>query len=114
MARPELTVEAVERSTYVVTLSFTDEDANPVVPDELKWTLTTVSGDVVNGLMDQNATPAATVTIILKGADLQILGLKDDGKRLLTVEGTYTSDAGPGLPINEEYEFTVRPLVAVG
>lgn len=113
MARPKLTVEAVERSTYVVTLSFTDEDANAAAPDELKWTLTTLSGVVVNGRADVIVTPAATVTIVLKGDDLQILDWQDDGKRLLTVEGTYTSDAGTGLPINEEYEFTVRPLTAV-
>ena len=41
MALITLAEEAVERSTYVVTLSFEDEDGMAVAPSTLTWTLTT-------------------------------------------------------------------------
>ena len=36
-----------------------------------------------------------------------------DALRLLTVQGTYNSDAGTNLPLKEEVEFVVRGLAAV-
>jgi len=56
---------------------------------------------------------AATVNIVLTGADLAMLGELDNRKRLLLVEATYSSSLGAGLNLREEIEFVVRALVGV-
>lgn len=112
MARPKLTVEAVEQSTYVITASFTDETGAAVTPNVgLIWTLTDRNGVVINGRSAVSITPGESVKIVLSGADLDFSGA--DALRLLTVEGTYDSSLGLGLPLKEEAEFVVRGLAAV-
>lgn len=116
MARPVLTDEAVERSTYVITLTFADAADDAVTPSAVTWTLTDGAGNVINARTNVTATPGPTVVIVLSGADLALqLGETGDGtyKRLLTVQATYSSTEGSGLPLKEEHLFALRPLVAV-
>lgn len=101
---------AKDRSTYVVTAAFTDDADAAVVPDTLTWTLTDGSGTVVNDRLDVSETPAASFDIVLSGADL---AYADGGTRVLTIEATYTSDAGAGLPLNAACTFSVEDLEAV-
>lgn len=111
MARPKLTVEAVEQSTYVITASFYDESGAAVTPNAgLSWTLTDRHGTVINSRSAVNITPGMSVEIVLSGADLDFDGA--DALRLVTVAGTYNSDAGTNLPLREEVEFVVRGLAA--
>lgn len=107
-----LVVKAVEGSTYVVTVPFTDEDGDPVVPTSIKWTLTDDEGGIVNAREDVAiAVPAATVEIVLSGDDLPSPG--DQMRSVyLTVEATYDSALGSGLPLKGQCRIEVRPLAA--
>ena len=104
---------AVEKSTYIVTVAFTDEDGDALTPAAITWTLTDVSGAVINSRSDVVVTvPAASINIVLSGLDLAIISGVTN-KRVLTVEATYNSSYGTGLPLNARAEFTIEPLVAV-
>lgn len=107
----KLTTNAIERSTYVITATFTDEDGDAEIPNSgLTWTLTNEHGTVINSRTAVAITAASTINIVLSGADLDI----DDGKfRVVTVEGTYNSTLGSNLPIKDEARFTVSNLTAV-
>ena len=106
-----LTVSAIDRSTYIVTCAFTDDDGSAVVPDSLTWTLTDGSGTVVNEREDVSvSSPAASEDVVLSGDDL---AYSDGAVRVFTVEATYTSDAGAGLPLKAACRFSVEDLEAV-
>lgn len=105
-----LTDRATERGTFIVTVSFEDEDGTELIPDSLTYTLTDGSGNVVNSKEDEVLTPAASVDILLSGLDLDIT---NTSVRVVTVEGTYTSDAGAGLPLTDQVTFHIDALEAV-
>ena len=65
MARTILTTEAVEKSTYVVPVTFRDENGISVAPTAATWTLTNEYGVVINSRSDVAISPlAATVNIV--------------------------------------------------
>ena len=105
--------EAVEESTIVITAAFTDEDGDAVIPTEATWTLTNDDGDVVDTRDGIEITPASSVTVVLKGDNLQILP-GESGDRFATrrflIEALYNSSLGTGLPLNESCTFPVRNL----
>jgi hypothetical protein len=102
---------ATEESTYVVTISFTDEDGDPVVPTAIAWTLTDNEGTVVNGRSAVSvAVPAASVEIVLQGADLVVADPAESVERRMIVRATYNSSLGIGLPLNDSCLFLVRGL----
>lgn len=107
-----LTTHAVEESTFIITASFTDEDGNAVTPSTLKWTLTDDAGNVINSREDVSIAPASSVDIVLSGDDLALSGY-GPAFRILTIEGTYSSDAGSDLPLKDSVKFVVDNLVAV-
>lgn len=114
MARIVLADEAVEQSTYVISISFRDETGQATTPTTATWTLTNEYGVVVNNRAGVPISPLAeNVNIILTGADLRMLGELDNRKRLLLIEAAYNSSLGVGLHLREEIEFSVRPLVGV-
>lgn len=102
---------AIEKSTIVYTVSFTNEDGASVVPNTVVWTLSDSSGAIINGRQDVSVTPAASVDIVLTGDDLEINS--SDLSRNLTIEADYDSAAGTGLALNSEYSFNITPLVNV-
>ena len=121
----ELTTAAKEEGTYVITVSFTDEDDDPVSPTAITWTLSDYSGNVVNSRQDEvfnvsgldKTYSGSTLTqvsadIVLSGADLA-LPSPSFTKRVLTVKATYTSDAGSGLPFRDQIGFSIENLVAI-
>lgn len=112
MARITLTEEAVEESTLVVSVTFLDEADEEITPLSVDWTLTDRYGVVVNERDGVSVTPATTVTLLLTGDDLMLLGEMDSGQRLLLVEATY-SGHGATVNLREEIEFTVRALTGV-
>jgi len=94
-----LTVRAVEQSTYVVTVDFTDENGDPVIPNSIAWTLSTEDGAIQNGRADMViAAPAASVEIVLSGDDLEI-GDELAANLVLTVDAAYDSALGSDLPL---------------
>jgi hypothetical protein len=104
---------ATERSTYVITVSFVNEDGIAVTPTAATWTLTDRAGTVVNSRSAVTITPLATsATIVLSGADL---ALPDARKRarFVTVEYAYSSALGSDLPGKVETEFYIDALRAV-
>lgn len=101
---------ATENSTFPVRLTFTDEDGAALVPSAVTWTLTDLAGLVINSREDVAATPGATVTIVLSGADLEV-GSAVQVERMLTVEATYSSSLGAGLPLVEEIRFYLQGTV---
>ncbi len=104
--------KAVEKSTFIITASFTDENGDAVIPNSIKWTLSDSSGDIMNSREDiEILTPAATVTIVLSGLDLAIIDT--DLNRFLAIEAEYDSALGSDLPLNEELQFKIRPLVNI-
>lgn len=108
-----LTTEAVEQSTFVIRASFTDEAGAAVAPNSgLSWTLTDVVGNVVNSRSAVAISPATTITIVLHGDDLAVADAYRDNRRLLTIEGTYTSSLGI-LEIVDWMQFTVLPSPVV-
>jgi hypothetical protein len=107
-----LSAKACEESTYAVAGSIVDEDDVALIPDTLTWSLYRLDGTVVNARSAIVLTPAATFTITLSGDDLSLF-TEDSGVRRLTVEGTFTSSLGSGLPLKAESEFVVGDLVGV-
>jgi len=111
-----LTVNAQERSTYVITVAFKDEDGQYVIPTSAAWTLTDEDGTVINSRQDVAISSlAASVDVVLSGADLAV----DTGfagtaqERTITVEAVYTSSLGSGLPLTAACRFNVENLIAV-
>lgn len=102
---------AVEESTAVVTVAFTDETGVAVVPTTITWSLRDENGSIINSRSAVSASPASSINIVLSGNDL-IYNIKQT-KRFLTVYATYTSTYGTGLPLNLEYEIPITPLEGV-
>ena len=108
-----LSVSAVERSTYVVTVTFYDENGDLVTPTEITWTLTDSDGRVINNRQNVAVAPLASVIhIVLYGDDLA-LSTGGSETRVLTVEGAYNSTVGTGLPLKGQARFVVENLTAV-
>jgi len=119
-----LATNAIEKSTYVITVAVTDEDDNPVTPSTMTWTLSDADGTTINSRADivytvdkgtgSGGTLASSMEIVLNGNDLAI---SDDSntteRRILTIEGTYNSDAGTGLPYKSRCTFLVENLEVV-
>lgn len=107
-----LTKHATEKSSYIITASFTDEDGDATVPKTVKWTLTNAQGTVVNSREDVVvAVPTAEIDILLSGDDLQILtGEVNEGIRLLTINATYDSKLASDVPLKGSIRFVVDNL----
>lgn len=113
MATATLTTHAKDKSTYGVTVAFTDESGNAVAPTAITWTLTNVDGIVINNREDVAvATPAATIDIVLSGDDLDAANAKR-GCIVLTVEAIISSTLGNDLPLKDAVQIPVDDLIAV-
>jgi hypothetical protein len=107
---------AVEESTAKITVSFTDEDDQAVIPNTINWSLTDVNGTEINGRTDVVvSSPASTITLGLSGDDLAIQAGEtgDYVYRVFTVKATYNSSLGADLPLNDSLKFGLKNLVAV-
>ena len=111
----KLTSYAVEKSTFAIVSAFTDEDGDAVTPDSITWTLCDDSGTVINNLEDQAvSSPAASVTIVLSGDDLQVLDETNDFEiRHLEISAVFDSDLGDDLPLKDRAEFKVINLKSI-
>lgn len=105
------TPKALEGSTYVVTAAFTDAAGAAVVPSAITWTLMTEAGATVNSRKDVPvAAPAASINIVLSGADLPTTS-ESDTALVLRVSAIYDSTEGSNLPLIDELRFIVEDLV---
>ncbi len=106
--------EATEKSTFVVTVSFTDDDGLAVTPETMKWSLVDKNNAIINNREDIVLSGLASeMDIVLSGDDLEILAGKSQEKRFLVMEGTYTSSAGSDLPLKDQLTFTLFNLKKV-
>jgi hypothetical protein len=106
-----------EKSTYIITCLFLDEDGDAVIPITINWSLTTVNGTVINS-RDEIAvgTPDSSIDIVLTGDDLAILTNETNRKRVprkLIIEATYNSSVGAGLGLKDSTVFDLENLVKV-
>lgn len=107
---------ANEQSAYFVTAAFTDETGAGVVPNvgTLTWTLTDLSGNVVNNRSAVPLTSAASVTIVLRGDDTVLGGALQGTARVVTFQCTYNSSLGSDLELKEQIMFEICDLLAIG
>lgn len=111
MSRP---IKAKEQGTFIVTAAFYDDQGDSVAPDSMFWSLVDKDENVINEREDvEIASPETTEDIVLHGDDLAILAGYSEEERYLVLEGTYTSDAGNGLPITGQLKFYVVNLKKV-
>ena len=103
-------IQPAEKGTAVVTLVFTDEDGASVVPTSLAWQLMRSDGTVIGTRTFANGSFSGG-TIVLSGDDLAIFGSTDNGYRVLSIQGVYTSSAGSDLPLKGECKFSIDRLV---
>lgn len=113
----KLTTLAVERSAFIISAAFTNEDGEAMTPESLSWTLTDQKGNVINDREDVVvATPASSVAIVLSGDDLALQeGEAWRASRLVTLTGTYLSAVTGGvLPFADSVSFAIEDLTVVG
>lgn len=107
-----LEAKAVERSTYVITAAFFDEDDSAVVPTNATWTLTDDLGNVINSRKDVAIVSLdTTVDIVLSSTDLLLPAGAGQVGRVLTVNAVYDSDLGSGLPLVAKTRFVVENVM---
>jgi len=109
-----LTATAMETGTYLVTLTFTDENGVAMTPTAVTWSLYDPDGTVVNSRLNVAVTaPTPVTTIVLTGADLALTAglLYED--RVFAVTATYTSATHGALTLRDSVTFRVHKLVLV-
>jgi hypothetical protein len=102
---------AIEGTTYVLTITVTDENGASCVPSTAKWSLRDNNGTIINGRNDVSLTPGASMIIILTSADL--ICTESSISRSLTIEATYPSAFGGTGTSCEEFTIPIRNLVGV-
>ena len=105
--------KAVEEASYIVAIgAFYDDDGTAIAPATFTWSLTDQDDAVVNSRTDVSVTVATAIDIVLSGNDL---ALPNEAKpwRYVTLEYTYNSDAGTGLPGKQLVSFEIMPLAVV-
>jgi uncharacterized repeat protein (TIGR02543 family) len=100
-----------EGSTKTVEVSFFDEAGAAMVPDTVTWSLYTGPRALVGAREDVSATPAATVRIVLSGAD-HLVSMAQESRRLV-IKATYTSTDGAGLPLVAEFGYPVTDITGM-
>ena len=109
-----LTINAIEESTFVINVAFTDEDGDATTPTAATWTLTDCDGSIMNSREDVTISSLDTnVDVVLSGDDLALQSSTDDGKRVFLVEGTYDSTLATGLQFKDQCDFYIADLIAV-
>jgi hypothetical protein len=103
-----LSKTANKESTFGVIVTFADEDGAPLIPTTASWSLYAQNGAVVNSRENVALVPAASIAIVLSGADLAILDEANPReKRRIKVSAVYSSSLGTNLPLKEAGEFWV-------
>lgn len=115
MSISALTTEAIENGTYMIVVSFLDEDDQAVTPnaDTIVWTLSDRYGNPINSREDVAISSSSSVTVVLSGDDLQILSnerRRGTVERRLSIYAEYDSDEGSDLPLTDSCKFNIRNL----
>ena len=109
MPHIERTVIPNERGAAKITLTFTKADGTADTPTLVKWSLVDNNSAVINNRERVVASPGATVTIYLSGADLLVRNSEKNRskvKRWLVIEGT----GSDGYNIKDTLGFELHNL----
>ena len=100
----KLTITATDEGTYIVKASFSD-DIGAFIPTSIKWSLSDLSGSVINSRYEVVISPAANIVIVLAGDDIN----NNDGKdRVFTLEALYDSaEYGNNRVVKTQAFFTI-------
>jgi len=100
--------EAVEGSTYIITVAFFDGDCQPMTPNSLKFWLADDRGNYINNRENVDCCVDSVVSIFLHGADLPGPGFINIGLMALYDSGV----AGIGeLPLIDQKKIRVRRVI---
>lgn len=109
----QLSIKPTEKGTAVVTISPKDEAGVVLSVGDLispQWQLMRIDGTIVNERSFANSSPMSSLEIVLTGDDLAIFGVRESGRRIFSFQAQYDSDAGTGLYLTAEVEFTIQEL----
>lgn len=102
-----ITVKPAESGAAKVTVGpFRDEDGNLVTPTSITWSLSTLTGTIVNSRHNVSVTPGSTVAWLISDADLAVSD--GDTARMITVTSLYTSTLGSNIPLREQARFNIE------
>ena len=108
-----LTTRAPEKGTYIVTVAFTDESGDAVVPDSITWRLTDMNGNVINSRSTVSiVSPATSNNIVLSSNDLEVTD-PTNTRRKVSVYAVVDLDVGNNYPIRDEVEFEIDNFIGV-
>lgn len=104
---------AAEEGTYHIVATFEDEDGTDLAPTTVNWTLSDMSGNIINARDDvSKSSPATSTTITLAGTDLTIVSGQTSERKFL-IKWVYNSSYGNGLTDYEEAVFIIDDLKKV-
>lgn len=106
-----LNTPAIEQSTYLIDVSFTDQNGAPVTPSTVSWSLCRDDGTYVNNRNAVAITPASTVTVVLSGVDLALDAPADSQMRVLVVTAVANTTYGVALPFVSETSFQIQHVI---
>lgn len=110
----EYTGHVKEKGTFVIQSDWKDDAGAATTPTAATWTLTDEDGTVINSREDVVISSLSTTNyIVTTGDDNALQSATDNGKRVVTVEFTYTSDRGSGLKGKDEYIYWIENLLNV-
>lgn len=122
MARPTqypqldlLPLHAIEESTYIINLTFTDEDGGSVTTKgRVVWQLLSLISGSLSTIATGSTAATASADIVLSGSDLDLFtGENNYGLRLFDVATTYDSSLGSDLPLRDGVRFLVDNLGSI-
>jgi hypothetical protein len=114
-----MTEKVLEKSNYRLDWVLEDENGDAITPTALTWTLTDLSGNVINSRSAVVVTPlASSFSVFLTNADLALATAPEKPwlpyfeQRLVTIQATYL-DGGVTGYIKDSAKFSVCNEAAV-
>jgi uncharacterized phiE125 gp8 family phage protein len=109
-----ISTQATANNTYIITVAFTDDAGDAVTPnDGCTFSLKDTAGNTINDRDGVAIVEDTSVDVVLSGDDLAAQGANDNGIRIFSIDGTYDSDAGSDLPLDNSAQFVVDTLLPV-
>lgn len=104
---------ATEKSTFVITVNFSDENGDPTtINSGGVWHLTDRDGNIINSKEDQAIAVGQSADIVLTGDDLALPD-PTDNLRIVTIEATYDGTLGNDLPLRDAVRFYIDNLLKI-
>jgi len=103
----DITTEALEKSTFVVTINPKDEAGAAVTPQSGAWYLKDESGNAITSSTSTGLSLSSTMYATFSGTDLSLDNDDDAGVRSCIFIGTYNGDRGNGLAVRDKCTFRI-------